>query len=158
MPIRAPQPSTPARPTPKVVPGTANLYPGGGSPLWDSDYRKWLDEFVGRINRRYVDKHCRPGKALPDAELLTVFQLTNHLFKWIVGDRINTAIRHAQFEDATQGLRYTDRERFVSTQFHHRMIELVAEAEAYAVKEEAECDELGVPPWCGGLAPTEGNQ
>lgn len=95
--------------------------PPGGSPGGDRTYETWLVKFVATANLSWLDLHF---PIVPDRDLLTVYQLSNHLYKWLIG---------WSFPDGT-GPNYSHRLRFVAVQWLLRPGEVEAEAKRYVAE------------------------
>lgn len=92
--------------------------PPGGDPRCDLAYETWLKSFVAIANLHWCDRFWH---ALPEREILKTYQLTGHLYKWLIG---------CEFPPG-HGPNYLHRLRFVAIQFRLRPQEIRREAERY---------------------------
>jgi hypothetical protein len=92
--------------------------PLGGCPEWDELYDAWLDRRVAAANERWLDSWY---PHLPPKELITPFQLSNHLHWRIIGVR---------FPPKT-GPTYNHRRRLCATFFHFDPASFEKEAKSY---------------------------
>lgn len=92
--------------------------PPGGDPRCDLVYETWLKSFVALANRDWCDRFW---PSLPDHEILTTYQLTGHLHKWLLGCVYPPG----------HGPTYLHRLRFVAIQFRLRPQEIQREAQCY---------------------------
>jgi hypothetical protein len=100
------------------LPRTRSELPPGGGPAQDKAFLAWLNETCETANREHLDACFRD---LPDAELVTTWQLTGHLYKWLIG---------CTFPEG-HGPTWNHRIRFVAVQFDLRRTAIEAETHTY---------------------------
>lgn len=91
-----------------------------------AEYRRWRDEFVREKNEHWRD-HCTDaqGEVTPGApdELLRTFQVSGHLVKWGVGQRVL---------NAPENPRPAQTDRLAAVLWERHREEMLAEANGYA--------------------------
>lgn len=105
---------------PYGVPAHSAL-PPGGDPACDYAYEAWLQQFVEIANLSWCDRFWPD---VPPSEVLKTYQLTHHLYHWLIG---------CKFPE-NHGPNYQHRLRFVAVQFKLRPDELRREAMRYLVE------------------------
>lgn len=102
--------------------GRTGAYAG---PKAVAEYKAWLKGFVDDCNAKWLDRHVGPdGEVTPGVkEILSTFQVTNHLIKWAVSEGALNAP-----DDARPG----QRDGFAAVVWERNRGGLIAEAEDYA--------------------------
>lgn len=99
--------------------------PPGGSPATDDAFMAWARDLCERRNAEWLDRF-EPHE-LPKRDLIVVWQLVNHLFKWAIGWPFPSG----------EGPNQNHRLRFLSSYFRVRPGLFQAEAHRYIDELEA---------------------
>ena len=117
--------------------GPQSTLPPGGSPATDDRFMAWARGLCERRNAEWLDRF--EPHAMPRDDLISAWQLVNHLFKFVIGWPFPSG----------EGPNRAHRIRFLSSYFGVRPVLFEAEAHRYiddleseAARDGADLDDL----------------